>query len=434
MYAKKSARFATLALVATFVGVLVFSVARTAAQETIVLTYDGKNGAGSAVTMVADKAGNLYGTTNYGGASGSACNGNGCGTVFELVRGGGKYTYKIIHNFGSGTDGQLPNAQLTVDANGNLYGDTYQGGTNGFGAIFTMHRNTTGKWAEKVIYNFTGGGDGSGPQATLALDGAGNLYGTASGGGIVSSSCTVLVGCGTVFKLTRGSNGQWSETTLYQFAGTPDGWFPLAGLVIAKDGNLYGTTDGGGVNGVGTVYSLKRAHGVWSEIILHSFNLDGTDGAFPVVGLTADSAGNLYGPAINGGSTLSGCGGVGCGVIFELAAPTWTEKILYSFTGGNDGGGPATNLIFDGSGNLYSTDAYGGTSGTGCGGLGCGVVFELKPNGSGGWSESTIHDFGLGSDGYLPYGGVIFGADGNLYGTTYQGGTNNLGVVFKLVP
>jgi uncharacterized repeat protein (TIGR03803 family) len=433
MFDKKNGRFVIVGAVAMFV-VLFPSATRIAAQETILLNYNGKNGDGPAVTLVADKAGNLFGTTNYGGASSTACNGKGCGTVFELAYAGGKYTYKIVHSFGNGTDGQLPNSQLAVDSHGNLYGDTYQGGTNGFGTIFTMHRNSTGGWREKVIYNFTGGSDGSGPQATLAFDAAGNLYGTASGGGIVSSACNVIVGCGTVFKLTPGSNEQWTETTLYQFAGTPDGWFPLAGLVVAPNGVLYGTTDAGGANNFGIVYALKQVHGVWTKKNLHSFNLDGTDGASPVVGLTADAAGNLYGPAIIGGSTLSGCGGLGCGVIFELQAPTWTEKILYSFTGGSDGGGPATNLIFDGSGNLYSTGAFGGTSGTLCGSSGCGVVFELKPNGGGGWSESTLHDFGLGSDGDLPYGGVTFGADGNLYGTTYQGGTNNLGIVYKLVP
>ena len=432
MFAKKNGKPVTMAAVASLVVVLVFSVTQTAAQETILLNYNAKNGAGPAVTMTADKAGNLYGTTNYGGAFASACKGMGCGTVFELVNRSGKYTYKIIHSFGSGADGQTPNAQLIVDSNGDLYGDTYSGGTKGFGTIFRMHRKATGGWTEKVIYNFTGGNDGANPQASLAFDVAGDLYGTASGGGIVSSACTILAGCGTVFKLTPHPNDHWAETTIYQFMGTPDGWFPLGGLVVAADGALYGTTDGGGVNNFGTVYVLTKAHGVWSEQILHSFNLDGTDGIFPVVGLTVDAKGNLYGPAINGGSTLSGCGGAGCGVIFEFVAPNWTEKILYSFTGGDDGGGPATNLILHGSGKLYSTGAYGGTSADGCGGLGCGVVFELKPNGSG-WSEVTLHNFGRGSDGSLPYGGVVFGADGNLYGTTYLGGAQDLGVVYKLV-
>jgi len=405
------------------------------AQETILINYNGHNGSGPAVTMVADKSGNLYGTTNAGGAYSSACNGSGCGTVFELVnKGGGQYAYKVLHSFGSGSDGQIPNAQLTVDARGNLFGNTYEGGTNGFGTVFMLQRNSLGVWKEKVIYNFTGGPDGAGPQATLALDSLGNLYGTASGGGIVSSACTILTGCGTVFRLTPQSGGQWTESTLYQFGGTPDGWFPLAGVVVRGNGVLYGTTYGGGVNGYGTVYALRQVHGVWTEKILHSFNLDGTDGIFPVVGMTADAAGNLYGPAVNGGSTLSGCGGAGCGVIFELVAPTWTEEILYSFSGENDGGAPATNLILDSSGNLYSTGASGGTSGSGCGGFGCGVVFELENNGSSVWTEKPLHNFGIGTDGSVPYGGVIFGADGNLYGTTYQGGTNNLGVAYKLVP
>ena len=423
-----SARFVAMLSVVVFAGMLV------AAQETIGVNYNGRNGSGPAVTMVADKSGNLYGTTNNGGVYSSACNGKGCGTVFELVNeGAGQYGYRIIHSFGNGSDGQIPNSQVTVDARGNLFGDTYQGGTNGFGTVFVLHRNSRGEWNEKVIYNFTGGADGAGPQATLVLDSAENVYGTASGGGIVSSSCTILVGCGTVFKLTPRSGGQWTETTLYSFSGTPDGWFPLAGLAVGENGVLYGTTDAGGVNGYGTVYALSRLHGVWAERILHSFNLDGTDGIFPVVGLTADATGNLYGPAINGGSTLSGCGGLGCGVIFELVAPNWTEKILYSFSGGDDGASPATNLTFDNSGNLYSTAAAGGTSGTGCGGSGCGVVFKLENNGSG-WTEKTLHSFGSSTDGAVPYGGVAFGADGNLYGTTFEGGTHNLGVAYKLVP
>ena len=418
------------------VSLLLFaSTALVAAQETILLNYNGASGSLPAVTMVADSAGNLYGTTNFGGAYSSACNGSGCGTVFELVnKGGGKYAYKIIHSFGSGSDGQNPNAQLTVDARGNLFGDTYAGGTTGFGTVFIMRRNSLGVWNEKVIYNFTGGSDGAHPQATLALDSKGSLYGTASGGGISGVGCLAGFGCGTVFRLTPQSGGQWTESTLYRFHGVPDGGFPLAGLVVGANGVLFGTTNLGGANAYGTVYALHQVQGVWTEKILHSFNLDGTDGTSPVVGMTADVAGNLYGPAIAGGSTLSGCGGAGCGVIFELIAPTWKEKILYSFTGGNDGGAPATNLIFDNSGNLYSTAAWGGTSGTGCGGFGCGVVFELENNGGGGWTEKTLHSFGIGTDGTLPYGGVIFGADGNLYGTTYQGGMNNLGVVYRLTP
>jgi uncharacterized repeat protein (TIGR03803 family) len=434
MFARIDGKSAMLVIAASLMAALVFSPTWASAQETILVNYNGRNGNGPAVTLAVGKDGNLFGTTNAGGVDTSGCNGVGCGTAFELVNNAGIYTYKIIHSFGNGPDGQIPNAQLIADSQGNLYGDAYQGGTNGFGTVYALHRNSSGRWTEETIYNFTGGADGGNPQATLAFDAAGNLYGTASGGGVVSSNCIVIPGCGTVFELTPGANGQWTETTLYQFQGTPDGWFPLAGLVVAANGVLYGTTDGGGVNNNGTVYALKQVNGVWTEKILHAFNIDGTDGAFPVVGLTADKAGNLYGPAINGGSTLSGCNGLGCGVIFELVAPNWTEKILYSFTGGNDGAAPATNLIFDGSGNLFSTAANGGSSGTGCGGVGCGVVFKLKPNGSGGWGEGVLHNFGLGTDGSIPFGGVLLGADGNLYGTANQGGANNLGIVYKLAP
>ena len=443
MSADSNQNFQTATSMAAILAVLsVFSIARAAAQETILLNYNGSNGGSPAVTMAADKAGNLYGTTVTGGADPVGCYGTGCGTVFELVNSGGKYTYRIIHSFfANGSDGEVPNAQLIVDSHGNLYGDTYQGGTNGLGTVFTMRRNSAGVWGERVIYNFTGGADGANPEGALAFDSVGNLYGTASAGGIMSSTCsTFFGGCGTVFKLTPHANGKWSETTLYQFQGTPDGWFPLGGVVVSANGSLYGTTEFGGSSSnctlglsCGTVYSLTWTKGGWLETILHSFNQDGIDGFFPVAGLTADSSGNLYGTTMNGGSTLSGCSGSGCGVVFELVAPNWTEKILYSFNGGNDGGGPDASLTFDQDGNIYSTGAVGGT-GTACGFGGCGVVFELRPRGTGSWAEATLHDFGMDLDGYSPFGGVIFGVDGNLYGTTYSGGTNGIGIVYKLVP
>jgi uncharacterized repeat protein (TIGR03803 family) len=341
-----------------------------------------------------------------------------------------------LHNFTGGNDGGIPNASLILDSAGNLYGDTFQGGRHGVGTVFMLSPGSNGTWKEKVLHHFTGSDDGAYPQAVLVLDAAGNVYGTASGGGILGTGCHgPLNGCGTVFELKKGSNGGWAEKTLYEFAGAPDAIHSLGGLVFDAKGNLYGTTYAGGTKGYGTVFELKKGKNVaWSERIVHNFNFDGTDGAVPVIGLTSDSSGNLYGDTLYGGSSISACGGNGCGVVFELVHGKWTEKILYSFTGGDDGSAPATSLTFDGLGNLYSTAANGGAYSSGCNGAGCGTVFELKHGNNGKWTERTLHSFGRENGGAIPYGGVIFGSDGNLYGNTNTGGANNFGTIYELTP
>ena len=222
---------------------------------------------------------------------------------------------------------------------------------------------------ETVLHKFTGGADGSSPQAGLIQDSAGNLYGTA-GGGIVASACPL--GCGVVFKLdTIGT-----YTVLHSFTGGADGGYPeYAGLIQDSAGNLYGTTSVGGALGYGVVFKLDTTG---TETVLYNFT-GGADGGSPQSGVIQDSAGNLYGTALYGGDLSCRLGAsFGCGVVFKLDT-TGRETVLYSFTGGSDGANPIASLIQDSAGNLYGTASAGGTFDGACVDYGCGVVFQLQP-------------------------------------------------------
>jgi len=267
-----------------------------------------------------------------------------------------------------------------------------------------------------VLYTFTGGVDGGQPLAPLIRDSAGNLYGTAQGGGSFNF--------GVVFKITPAGR----QTVLHHFTGKADGGYPNTGLIQDAAGNLYGTTSSGGVRciasgtGCGVAFKLDPAG---TETVLHSFTA-GPDGAFPNGTLVRDSAGTLYGTAAQGG--LAGaCGGLGCGVVFKISS-TGQHRVLYTFTGGIDGGEPVAGLIRDSAGNFYGTASLGGISG-GCG-IGCGVVFKLTPAGQ----ESVLYTFQGGLDGGVPAAGLRRDQSGNLYGTTEYRGTSDWGVVFKLDP
>jgi uncharacterized repeat protein (TIGR03803 family) len=304
-------------------------------------------------------------------------------------------------------------------------------------AIFAVTLSMTNTWAavhwnEKVLHNFNGS-DGSASQAGLIFDAAGNLYGTTAAGGTDDG--------GTVFELSPTVNGDWSETVLHSFnLNGSDGLIPYAGLLFDTAGNLYGTTLLGGTYSAGTVFELSpMPGGGWTETVLYSFG-NGTDGAYPLFygSLILDAAGNLYGTTVSGGTHNCQNNG-GCGTVFQLS-PTvgggWTETVLYNFGNGTDGYSPETGLVLDTAGNLYGTTTYGGAN-NGCAVAqyeGCGTVFELTPAGGGGWTETVVHDFGSGTDGFTPIAGLTFDTAGNLYGTTLQGGTYNLGTAFQLSP
>src|ERR1017187_1221490 len=223
----------------------------------------------------------------------------------------------------------------------------------------------------------------------------------------------------TLFVTSTWATAQ--EKVLHNFNNNgTDGVSPQAGLIVDGAGNLYGTTSGGGTYYHGTVFELTPAAGRgWTETVLHSFNNNGTDGYEPLAGLIFDAAGNLYGTTYVGGS-------YGYGTAFELTPAgggTWNEKVLYSFASGSTAFYLTSGLIFDGAGNLYGT-TLGGQGGS---------VFELTPTAGGGWTEKVLHSFGNGTDGEDPQAGLIFDAAGNLYGTTYLGGTYyQWGTVFEL--
>ena len=279
---------------------------------------------------------------------------------------------------------------------------------------------------EKVLHSFNNNGkDGSDPSCNLVFDKSGNLYGTTESGGVYNS--------GTVFELTPRAGGAWTLSILHNFNPSgKDGVNPRGGLVFDSSGNLYGTTyTGGGPNGGGTVFELvPQAGGGWSERILHSFGNNSKDGKWPLGPLILDASGNLFGTTIDGGD--NGCS-YGCGIVFELVPQTggaWAEKIPYSFSNGLSGYYPGATLIFDSAGNLYGVTNNGGSSNN-CAG-GCGTVFELKPS-VGAWTEAVLYNFtGNNLDGQYLLGGVLLAASGNLYGTTYRGGTYNGGTVFEL--
>ena len=275
-----------------------------------------------------------------------------------------------------------------------------------------------------VLHDFTGGLDGRYPYAGVTVDRAGTLYGTASEGQPDEA--------GSVYRLAL-KNGSWIFNPLYHFT-TDEGVNPLARVIIGPNGSLYGTTSSGpsGCGGCGTVFNLRPTVSIptsviapWNEHILYQF-MDGTDGASPGNGdLLFDSAGNIYGTTFSGGD-LQACGGLGCGVVYELTpnGGGWTQSVLHAFSGGNDGSTPYSGLTPDAAGNLYGTTVEGGTQGDG-------TVYKLSPSGSG-WTKTVIYDFQDSSDGKWPVGGLVLDSAGNLYGAAEVGGSGGGGTVYKL--
>jgi len=392
-------------------------------------------------TLVQDHRGAWYGLTTGGGNQG--CNGgNGCGTVFMLTHNSsGHWVHTVLYRFKGQHDGWAPQGALVFDAEDNLFGATSLGGRNsactyvlGCGTIFELQRNEKKPWTKMTLYNFAGGTDGQGPNNPLIWDGRNKLYGSTYFGGV--DSCYAGVGCGTVFELKRTREGRWAERVLYRFTGSADGMFAQG--ISRNAGSLYGFTESGGGSGCyglgcGTVFELTPSSpGVWVESILYSFT-GATDGAFLNAGLLFDGKGNLYGTAMQGGDqncTVRGGYG-GCGTVFTVghSGNTWTQSVLYAFSGGADGIIPEAPITWH-DGNLYGMTSEGG--GDGCyAGYGCGTVFELKQSRTG-WQESILYTFD-GHDGELPLrGGVSFDQRGDLLGTTSNGGSYTAGNVFKL--
>jgi uncharacterized repeat protein (TIGR03803 family) len=448
-------------------------------KETILHTFSVAYTDGYTPTgVVMDSAGNLYGTTEYGGNSQCYDDDDswiGCGIVFELSpQFNGTWVESVLYNFQGGTDGGLPQSPPALDHAGNVFGTTFSGGTISCyeyycGVLFEVSKQSNGTWAESVPFDFGGdyvsgnaiAFDGHGnlyefdygvvqfvpsssgpwtanvisdveadPNGTPVFDSAGNLYGTIT-----------FSGNGSIFKLTPTTSGYWTDTTVYTFAGGSDGADPSTPLVSAR-GNIYVAAKSGGeicsasaYGHCGTIFEASpNSTGGWTGSTLYEFAPGPVDGLYPDAGLVVDSLGNFYGTTEFGGTSNKG-------TVFEVSPGqngAWTSTVLYSFTGLNgDGSEPTDKLAFDSEGNLYGTTTQGGSN-TYCQGgesIGCGTVFKLSPSADGTWIETVLYTFNNASgstDGSFPSAGVTLDSEGNVYGTTVSGGTSYCGTVFKL--
>jgi uncharacterized repeat protein (TIGR03803 family) len=385
----------------------------SATSYKVLHSFRGADGTGPWGGLTLDQKGNLFGASASGGDL-NECNGYGCGVVFELrLQSNGKWTEAVLYRFASnGNDGYTSYGGVTIGSGKHLYGTTYAGGAYDVGTVFKLKHGPNG-WAESALYSFgTRSDDGYEPTAGVAMDKAGNLYGTAPYGG------------STAFRLSPGTDG-WKETVLHRFnVRQGDGGGPFARVILDASGNVYGTTLGGGAYNGGTVYEVQHTSGGWKEKVLYSFHLSQTDGNTPGWGsLLMDGSGSLYGTTRGGGC----CGGV----VFKLTPDSsgrWKETILYNFQKGATGFSPNAGVVMDKAGNLYGTTDYGG------GLCDCGVIYKLARGPNGEWRYAVLHTFGVGNDGGVPEGNLVIDSKGNLYGGTVLGGTYGGGVVFELTP
>ena len=398
-----------------------------------------------------------------------------------LPIGAAAQSFRVIHNFTGGNDGSNPQAGVTLDRAGNLYGTASFGGQYGHGAVYKL--SYRGGWIINPLYAFQGGEGGGNPQSRVVFGPDGSLYGTTVGG---EGNCPG--GCGTVFNLTPPPHvsgsifSPWNETLIYRFHG-PDGGYPTQGdLIFDSAGSIYGATSEGGDQlcnaplGCGTAYQLVHSGQGWTETLLYVFHF--ASGGQPMGGVVFDSTGNLYG-------TTSSSGMYGWGTVFQLTPSPWTLNTIYAFTNGTDGREPNAGLLMAGSGNLYGTTSAGGSGGAGtvfemmlsggvwnfsllyslvgnavgpvasltmdssgnlygtteiAGPYDSGTVFELSPS-SDGWTYTLLHAFTGAADGSEPRGQLSIDSTGNLYGTTSFGGANpgcfsggGCGLVFEITP
>ena len=386
-----------------------------------------------------DHSGNLYGTTRFGGSATASCS-RGCGTVFKLSsNGNGSWTETVLYSFCQSAgnpcaDGVYPEAGLLLDAQGNLYGSTYSGGSqpcpflgSGCGTIFKLSPSPGAVWNETVLYDFCSdnvGGqclDGALPISQLTADASGNLYGTTSTGGTGGDAGACCAG-GTVFELSH-SKGGWSESVIYNFCANggpicPDGVGPQAGVKFDQAGNLYGTTERGGAPksaGAGAIYQLSPGPSGWTETVLLADRYPFHAASGPLGAVSFDALGKIY-------TTFGGGGPNNAGGVVKLV-PGGRHKLFWF--NGKDGNEPTAGVLVDSKNSaLYGTTSGGGFIG--------GTVFKISSPAQ----ETVLYTFCSQpscTDGLDPVASLVKDKSGNLYGTTKLGGANNLGVVFEIV-
>jgi uncharacterized repeat protein (TIGR03803 family) len=444
-----SAALARLALAT--IGALAASAAPVSAHYKVLYAFCSQQNCADGQqpsALAADASGNLFGTTNVGGA-------NGFGVAFELKRrDNGRYKYEVLYSFCARQcrDGGLPEAPVIVDVHGNLYGTTVLGGKVAAGIIYELRRRN-GVWSIKTLHSFCSANvspgqasgknrppkgdcpDGFAPVAGLTYagaasgalyDGTSPLYGTMSNGGNKH---------GLAYQLTPGDTG-WTYQAIYNFCSVKnctDGSYPFGSLLVDGTGNLYGVTQTGGSKGQGAAFELSPSGGAWNETVLYSFCRQAScaDGAEPYGGLVMDAAGNLFGTTPIGGNACPVEYYGSCGVAFKLVPdePSARETVLHAFCAKAncaDGAVPDAAPVIAANGDLFGTTRYGGDA------SGNGVVWRYS-----GSRYETVHTFCANGDcskGSIPMAGVISDKAGNLYGTTYGGGPNDGGVVYEITP
>ena len=399
--------------------VLTFVAGRSARAQTYQVLHTftaGADGAQPQAGVTIDKAGNLYGTTAYYGA----------GTVYKLTNGRSGWTFSTLFSFNN-ADGAHPVARVVFGPNGSLYGTTGTGGAYNWGTVFNLQpplgvcKSISCPWRQTILYNFKGGSDAADPfYGDLTFDPMGNIYGTTFYGGDN--------GVGAVYELARHSDGSYVESVIHSFGSGFDGAYPTAGLVFDAYSNLWGTTVNGGLNGVGTVFELTYQQQVgWGESGLFWFT-GGLIGSYPFASLVYDpSSDYFYGITAKSGAYNGG-------TIFQLIPIEGITVItLQSFDGCTTiSYGPVRPLVMDASGTIYGTNECDGA-------YHYGTVFKFQLVG-GVWTYTDLYDFTGGSDGGYPVSNVVFDANGNLYGTASQGGNlsdcggSGCGVVWKVTP
>jgi uncharacterized repeat protein (TIGR03803 family) len=419
---------------------IILTIVPIVQAQTFTVLYNfagGPDGYFPSTPLTIDRSGNLYGTANLGGNDNDCVvdQFRGCGTLFKLSRHGSAWTFNVLYSFLGGSDGAYPETAVVFGPDGSLYGTTGEGGTNGCfaegcGTVFKLQPPPTFcpafscAWTKTTLYQFTGGYDGGKPLGSPSFDHAGNLYGTTEYTGQGSPAATV-------YELTP-SNGGWKFSIVYSFPDNGQAATPYDGVVFDPQGNIWATTYYGGIqdcgdpqlpNSCGIIFELIPSGSGWTENTVFQFHR--SIGGGPTGNLIFDQSGNLYG-------TLQANGPNGGGSVYQLNPSSQAVTVLASLPGsGGTVSGPTGNLVMDAAGNLY-----GVTEGAGAHNLGS--IFKLSPS-SGGWILTDLHDFSGASDGSYPYAGLVIDANGNLYGTTTEGGNssncyNGCGTIFEITP